>query len=454
MYRRYCADINDNLLTTAKKKGMVIHMNIFKKISSIAMAAIVVFNLTACSAPQNSQEAQATGKIELEYWHINSETFAGPTVTEIIQAFNESQDEIHVTEKFVPNTYQGIMQDLQAEAAAGTSPDLVQIGWSYKEYFSNNFTFTPADELFENYAEDGKDTFVDDTYSEAIKALAINAQGEIVGFPYGLSVPVLYINTDILSEANVDINTLDTWEGVAQAAKTISESTDKYGLYIAEYAYTWELQQIIESNGGSYITDGLSSINSPEAIEAYQLYADAVLVDESALHTAVEEGKQAFIKGEVGIYMESVSYSTMITTTTEAEVEVIAAPSWDGQDQKFPCGGNFLAVTSTDDEKKEATAKLLEWILAEENMLAWDAATGYIPPITSAADSELLATNEVTKMAYDCLEYAVPWASFPGDHGLKAEQILITTRDEILGGDVSVEEALSAAQDEINALYE
>ncbi len=429
-------------------------MSILKKISIFAAAALISFSAVACSSVSGSEKSANGEKIELEYWHINSETFAGPTVTEIIEAFNESQDEIHVTEKFVPNTYQGIMQDLQAEAAAGTSPDLVQIGWSYKEYFSNNFTYTPADELFANYAEEGKESFVDDTYEESIKALAVNAEGEVVGFPYGLSVPVLYVNTDILSEANVDLSNLSTWTGVAEAAKTISDSTDKYGMYIAEYAYTWELQQIIESNGGSYITDGLSSINSPEAIEAYQLYADAVLVDESALHTAVEEGKQAFIKGEIGIYMESVSYSTMITGTSESEVTVLPAPSWEGKEQKVPCGGNFLAVTSTDDDKKAATAKLVEWILAEENMLAWDAATGYVPPIKSAEDSELLKTNEVTKMAYDYLEYAVPWASFPGDHGLKAEQILITTRDEILGGDLSVEEALSTAQDEINALYE
>lgn len=425
-------------------------MNVFKRMLALCLSALTIFSLVGCSASASDDG----GVIELEYWHINSETFGGPVVTEIIAAFNEAHDNINVTEKFVPNTYQGIMQDLQAAAAAGSSPDLVQIGWSYKEYFSNNFSYLDAEELFAQYGDSTNATFVDDTYETSIKNLAINEAGDMVGFPYGLSVPVIYMNESILADAGVDMADLNTWEDVFAAATVIKGNTDKWGLYIAEYSYTWELQQILESNGASNWTDGVCTISSPEAVEAYQMYADAVLTDKSALHIAVEDGKQAFINGEIGLYMESVSYSTFLTTTPEFDVSVMAAPAWEGSAWKLPCGGNFIAVTSSTDAKREATVELIQWILAEENMLAWDAGTGYVPPIKGVEDSELMQSNVVTKMAYDCLGYAVPWTAFPGDNGLKAEEILITTRDQILGGTTTVEAGLQSAADKINALYQ
>ncbi len=426
------------------------YKKVLKKMASLWVVAIAVVSLSGCGGNNQTN----AGLVELEYWHINSETFGGPTVTEIIDAFNEAHDDIHVTEKFVPNTYQGIMQDLQSSAAAGKSPDIVQIGWSYKEYFSNNFDYLDAESLFTKYGSKEDANFVDDTYEEAIKNLAVNEAGDVVGFPYGLSVPVIYLNQEILDAAGVSKEELTTWEDVVAAASVIKEKTDKWGLYVAEYSYTWELQQILESNGASYLTDGVCTINSPEAVEAYELYAGAVLEDKSALHIAVEDGKQAFVNGEIGMYMESVSYSNFLTTTPEHEVNVIVAPQWEDEDYKLPCGGNFISVTSATDEKREATVELVKWILDAENMLAWDEGTGYVPPIKGVEDSELMQNNEVTKMAYSCLEYAVPWTAFPGDNGLKAEEILITTREEILGGKISVSEGLAAAQDKINELYE
>ncbi len=154
-----------------------------KKLATLGLMTCLI--LSGCSSADGTTD---NGVITLEYWHINSETFAGPTVTEIISRFNDSQDEIYVIEKFVPNNYQGVMQDLQAAVAAKTSPDLVQIGWSYKEYFSNNFSYTDAAQLFENYSDNP--TFVAETFENSIRNLAVDENGNMVGFPYGLSVSI------------------------------------------------------------------------------------------------------------------------------------------------------------------------------------------------------------------------------------------------------------------------
>lgn len=50
------------------------------------------------------------------------------------------------------------------------------------------------------------------------------------------------------------------------------------------------------------------------------------------------------------------------------------------------------------------------------------------------------------------MDGVVSWTSFPGDAGLQAEQVLLDTRDKILGGKVSARDGLISAQDEINNL--
>lgn len=41
---------------------------------------------------------------------------------EMVAEFNESQDEINVTEVYNPDMYPGLMQNLQAEVTAGDAP--------------------------------------------------------------------------------------------------------------------------------------------------------------------------------------------------------------------------------------------------------------------------------------------------------------------------------------------
>ena len=56
------------------------------------------------------------------------------------------------------------------------------------------------------------------------------------------------------------------------------------------------------------------------------------------------------------------------------------------------------------------------------------------------------------KAATSQMDSVVPWASFPGDAGLQAEQMLLDARDKILSGDVSAHDALTQTQNQINAL--
>jgi len=57
--------------------------------------------------------------ITLQYWHINTEAFGLPAVRELIREFERRNPGIKVEERYQPNAYTGLLQNLQAALAAG-----------------------------------------------------------------------------------------------------------------------------------------------------------------------------------------------------------------------------------------------------------------------------------------------------------------------------------------------
>ncbi|MFK4998542.1 hypothetical protein ACI2OX_18155 [Bacillus sp. N9] len=100
----------------------------------------------------------------IEYWHANAETQGGKAVKALVEKFNDSQDEVKVKDVYNSGMYQGLMQNLQSQVAAGNTPAIVQIGWAYREYFANNFKFTEPQKLIENYFPEDKE-YITNTFA-------------------------------------------------------------------------------------------------------------------------------------------------------------------------------------------------------------------------------------------------------------------------------------------------
>ena len=401
-----------------------------------------------------------TDKIKIEYWHCNSEEQGGKTVDELVQKFNESNDHIEVTAKYNPDMYKGLMQNLQAEAATGSYPAVVQIGWAFLDYFSNNFSYTsPQDAIDKFDSEDS--TFLSDNFLPNVLNLAVNSKGDQVGIPYSLSNPVLYINKDLLKEAGVSEDGPATWEEVAQFAKAVKEKTGKYGFYMQEPADFWAQQALIESNGASMLTkdaDGKAqaSFASDEGAEAMQLVADMVK-EGSALHVGWDEGCQSFIDGNCAMLYTTIARRASVQDGAKFDVATVKSPVWEGKDRKVPAGGCFLAITAQGDDQIQAAWEFEKYLYSVESMAAWTIGTGYVPPRKDVADAEnglkdFLAENKMMNAAIEQMDGVVPWTAFPGDAGLQAEQLLLDMRDQILGGQASAKDAMTSTQDQINEL--
>ncbi|EFR32013.1 ABC transporter substrate-binding protein [Eremococcus coleocola] len=411
--------------------------------------------ILASASPLLVNQVEAADKIKINYWHVNADTQGGKTVNELVEAYNASQDEVEVVATFNPDMYKGLMQNLQAAVTSGETPDVVQVGWAFKDYFSENFEYTDPIQLVQEVDPDNKD-FFEKNFLENVLNLA-KKDDSYVGIPYSVSNPVLYINKDLLKEAGLDENGPQTWEQVQEFSKTIKEKTGKFGLYVQEPADSWAQQALLESNGAAIMTDGKASFASEEGIHAYQVYQDMVVKDESALHTTWEQGIQSFIDGNVAMLYTTIAQRNNVQSNANFAVTAIKSPTWEGKENKLPAGGAMLAVTSQDEEKKKATWDFLKYLYSVESMAKWTEGTGYVPPRKDVAEAEnglkkFLEENQMMTPAIEQMDAMVSWTSFPGDAGLEAEQMLLDMRDSILGGS-DVAETLKSTQDAINDLF-
>ncbi len=437
--------------------------------ASNAQTSVAAVNQTGSGAKANTETNTETkaegnsssgGKTVIEYWHCNAETQGGLVVDELVKQFNESNDHIQVVAKYNPDMYKGLMQNLQAEAAAGNSPALVQIGWAFLDYFSNNFSYVSPQEAIDKFDKE-EAGFLQDKFLPNVLELAVNSEGSQVGIPYSLSNPVLYINKDILREAGLPEDGPTTWQEVSEFAKTVKEKTGKYGFYMQEPADFWAQQGLIESSGAKMLTTNAegkkeAAFATEDGIEAMQLMADMVK-DQTALHISWEEGCQSFIDGNCAMLYTTIARRASVQKGAQFDAATVKSPLWNDKERMVPAGGCFLAITAQGDDQVKAAWEFEKFLYSVESMAAWTEGTGYVPPRKDVAGAEnglktFLAENKMMNAAIEQMDGVVPWTAFPGDAGLQAEQMLLDMRDQILGGQVTAEQGMKATQDAINQL--
>lgn len=434
-------------------------MNKLQKVFALICIGALTIGAAGCGGSSTTAQ-NPSGKIKIEYWHVAAESFGGATVKSLVEQFNKENPDIEVVDKYNPDMYKGLTQNLQAAMASGNNPDVVQMGYSYLNYAAENLKYDNIEELIAQQAPEDK-TFLQDNFLPNVLALAQTSDGKQIGIPYSLSVPVLYYNPEIFKQAGLNPDQPpQTWQDVVKAAKAIKEKTGNVGFFMQEYADNWAQQALIESNGGEVLTqkDGktVAGFDSPEAAEAYQLLADMVK-DGTGLHATNEEGFQAFLSGKLGMVVTTIGKRENFEKSAKFTVQSTQFPSFAGKTKKVPAGGNFLMIFSKDQDKQKAAWKFIEFLESPQSLATWTKGTGYLPPRKGVTEDpnglkEFTESNKNMQSAMSQMPYIVNWASFPGTNGLQAEQALIDVRDIILSGQDTAANALKAAAAKVNSL--
>ena len=375
---------------------------------------------------------------------------------ELIDSFNNTvgKEKGVVVEAVADETYTKYMTDLQA----GNQVDVVQMPFSLLDNARTSLGFQAYEDLFPA-----------GELEEHLSGISENAQalGELDDKMYALaftfSTPILYINNDIFRQAGLDpADPPATWEEMLEAAKTIKEKTGKNGLAFSP-TNGWVTEGIIYSAGSDMTNEDrteavFANENTFKAFETWkEFYTSGCAVSETD-----SEASQEFMAGNAAMHIQSTSMLSGIISAAQSggwELSGAAMPGINGNEAVPVNSGSCLAVHSDSQQKTAAIWEFVKYVTGDEGYTIITSKIGYLPLRTYLADDPNYLKDYVDQVPLlrinlAQLEKICPVTIWPGRVSTEAASIFTDAVQKALTTDADIEETLTQAQDDINALLQ
>ena len=365
----------------------------------------------------------------------------GPYFQEVADAFQAENPDIKINIEVVP--WDTLLQRLTTDVAGGSAPDISIIGTRWLLDFASQGVAEPIDGYL---TPEFKGTFIDTFMAPGV------IDGQTMGLPVAASARAMMVNMDLYEKAGA--TPPKTWDELYEASKKIAAlpETFAFGLQGKEIETDAYFYYSLWTHGGDILkADGTSGLDSPEALEAANLYKkmiDEGLTQPSPTNYTREDIFNLFKQGKVG----TIFTFPMLIPQIKAE-----APALKYQILPFPEGKAkaTYGVTDTlmifaDSDAKEAAWKFIEFAYKDEWREKFDMGEGFLP-----------VTKNVAALPYftedpDVAGFAagLPYAKFAPTIANWEEiaDVTVRTMQQIYLGEVTPEDGLKAAAGAINKI--
>lgn len=365
----------------------------------------------------------------------------GPYFQEVADAFQAENPDIKINIEVVP--WDTLLQRLTTDVAGGSAPDISIIGTRWLLDFASQGVAEPIDGYL---TPEFKGTFIDTFMAPGV------IEGQTMGLPVAASARAMMVNMDLYEKAGA--SPPKTWDELYEASKKIAAlpETFAFGLQGKEIETDAYYYYSLWTHGGDILkADGTSGLDTPEALEAANLYKkmiDEGLTQPSPTNYTREDVFNLFKQGKVG----TIFTFPMLIPQIKAE-----APDLKYQILPFPEGKAkaTYGVTDTlmmfaDSDAKEAAWKFIEFAYKDEWREKFDMGEGFLP-----------VTKNVAALPYftedpDVAGFAagLPYAKFAPTIANWEEiaDVTVRTMQQIYLGEVTPEDGLKAAAGEINKI--
>ncbi|MDD2232057.1 MAG: extracellular solute-binding protein [Sphaerochaetaceae bacterium] len=184
---------------------------------SVALVSLMANGTTEVTAAEHTEPVpvKPQGTTELVWWTYYGKANAA-FLQKIIDAFNESQTDYHLTIE-----YQGSKKELIAKMQSTIKDELPSL---FNCEVDNLGMLVSSDFCIDAQVFLDKDPEgwpeLDDTYAAVRKSYS-DQNGNIVGFPNGVSYPTIFYNKDMLEGAGIDPMSLTSLEKVCEASRKL-----------------------------------------------------------------------------------------------------------------------------------------------------------------------------------------------------------------------------------------
>jgi multiple sugar transport system substrate-binding protein len=357
----------------------------------------------------------------------------------VIKAFNAKNLGVTAVSRQEGTTYEAITQKAMAGIAAGRPPAVMTTGWKLAAFAKN----TLGAQDIRQFGADGNAILAN--YKEsAVKLVTID--GSVMGIPWALSTPVLYVNLEHWKAAGLDPAVMpETIEDLYAKLAQLQQKTGKSAL--AYEINEWEPQAFIQNAGGDVLdANGKPVMDSAAAVYGMQKFVEARLKN-LWKPIGLSEMLTAFQAGALGAMVSSSARLSGIKAQAAFEIKLAKMPGLEGRPRRMNSGGNFLSILARNKEQQAAALQFLKFCATAEAMKLW-LGTGYLN--TTKHELPIPAGQEA---AYAQLaDGLTPETVWPGARGLEALKAHIDWISRIVNGSVSVPDGLKGSKEAVAKL--
>ena len=410
------------------------------------LAAATALTAAACgrdeSGGQAPAEAQPIGEGpaegELTVWAMGAE---GENLPELIKGFEEANPDVSVTVTPVP--WDSAHDKFTSAIAAGTAPDVAQVGSTWMAEFVGLSALEPTPEEID----------LSGYFDGAVEATQVDDVA--YGVPWYVETRLVFYRTDLAEQAGITEPPTD-WEGLTAMASAMQEQADAEWGIALQPGGTGSWQTVVPlmwSNGGGVVTEDNSeftfdSAENTEALAYYQSFFEDGIADDAPAEGTTE---QDFVSGRVPMFIsgpwmmgavESVGgegfaekYGVFIMPTKEVSASFLG-------------GANLGVFQGT--ENRDAAWKLVQYISTPEVQVEWFQVSTSLPAVQEAWEDESVSSNEKFEAFRTQLEtaFAPPaistWQQIAGKFDTQIEQVCKSGLDPA--------ESLATTQSEAEAI--
>ena len=365
------------------------------------LVAVFVLVMSACSSNNSSGDGKKDGKTILRFATWDT----GDTLKiqqDIAKEFEKENKDVKVQ---VEAYGDGFDQKIAASFGAKNPPDVMYM-WDFTTYHQS---LEPLD----SYVEKDPDIKMDDFYEGLFNYSKVDKK--LYGMPAGFSTMVVYYNKKLFDQYNIPYPQEGwTWDEFLESAKKLTDKSKKqYGFSVTSEPDTYDLQSLVWSNGGSFISDDGKQIdgvmNSPERIEAIHMYGDMVK-DGIAVLTGGKNQQSAsdiFKSGKLGMLISGI---WPIQGYKDAKVDfgTVMMPSFGSKPVKGLISSSSISIAK-DSKQKELAWKFVKFYSSEK---AIKMRTADLPVRKSVVAETKVMEDALYKPFYTMLENATNTPAF------------------------------------------
>jgi len=396
--------------------------------------------------------AQAEVKLQVAY--SNAPVFK--VVQESVAAkFMAQHPDIKIELRNPPASYEELAQQLMRDKITGTLPDIAFNGINQLGLFVDQKLPVALDALAQ--ADGGMEKL---GYQSALAALGKKNDNQY-GVPFGVSMPLVYVNTDLVSKAGKDVDTLTNWPEILAVGQAIDQKAGgtANGFYFDwEQTGNWLFQSLVTSNGGKILADNQCNIafdddHGMAALKTLESFPKGGMKNLGQVN-----GRQAFVAGNVGIWVSSSGFAATAEKMVgdKFTLKTLAFPIGT-QNPHLPGGGAMAMLLATDPVRQKAAWEYVKFATGGEGQTIMAKGTGYMPVNQAAVTTpELLGDyykqhpNQATALKQ--LPLLTEWVSYPGSNSLKMIEVVKGYTEGLINGTKTAEQTMPPLVRDLTAL--